>query len=161
MKLFKMNDAPNHPSLGTRKSSTGERTALGAWAASLPLALFPPVVLWVLCISVMSPASVFYGVVIAAVSCAVHWISYLVTGLPIFLWKFRKPESLVWRLPVSLAVGALCGPGVAMVLILRNTASPSDLPAGPLIVCGLYGLITAVSAHRQRPFPHPQPCQSS
>lgn len=158
MKLSKMDDTQDPPSSGRRKSSIGVTTALGAWAASLPLALFPPVALWVLCISVMSPASMFYGLVIAAISCAVHLASYAVTGLPIFLWKFRRPESLVWRLPISLLVGALCGPGVAMVVILRNNASPSDPPVGPLIVCGLYGLITAVSAYRQRPLLENQTC---
>lgn len=148
-----MTDTLHAAPLRSPEAITGERTALGAWAASLPIALFPPAAIWVLCLTVVSPASGYFGVVVGAVACAVHLFSYTLTGLPLFLWKFRKPESLVWRLPVSLGIGVLSGPGVAMIPMWRNGASPEDFPAAPLIVCALYGLITAVSAYRQRPHP--------
>jgi hypothetical protein len=153
MRLLKMTDTHHNAPMEMQKTATGERTALEAWAASLPLALFPPAAFWILSVAVVSPMSVLFGMVVGAVSCAVHFVSYLFTGLPVFLWIFRKPESLVWRLPVSLVTGVVCGSGVVVIQSLKDGASLSVIPSPPLIVCGLYGLITAASAYRQRPCP--------
>ena len=125
----------------------GVGAALAAWGASLPLALLPPVALWVLSLVVMSPANAFFALVVAAVSCVVHFAGYLVTGLPLFLWRFREPDSLLWKLPVSLGTGALCGMGVGFLL----TAHAFEISPGPLILCAGYGLVTAVAAYCQRP----------
>lgn len=129
------------------KVRPGAGAALAAWGASLPLALLPPAALWIFGLVLVSPSGAFFALMVAVVSCVVHFASYLVTGLPLFLWKFREPDSLIWKLPLSLATGALCGMGVGFLL----TAEGSEIPLGPLIFCGAYGLVTAVSAFHQRP----------
>lgn len=130
------------------------RPALVAWASSLPLALTVPAVVWVVCGAATGEliSNFGYFLMMVAIALAVHLLSYLMAGLPIFLIKFKKPQSHIWKLPVALPVGVLLGCTVVLGFMLSMGGSISETPAMYLI-CGGYGLVTAVAAWLQRPKP--------
>lgn len=131
-----------------------QRSALGSWAASLPLALAIPAVIWTI-FAIVEAASLrgLDALPVIAIAMAVHLLSYLITGLPIFLCKFKSPGSRIWKLPVALLTGGLLGAGFAFfVLIAVENLTLSAIPAACL-GCGGYGLATAFAAWLQRPLP--------
>jgi len=125
--------------------------ALKAWLASLPLALLPPLVIWTCvtaCIAALNQSvttSDLFGLgLLLGYSGVVHFTAYLITGLPIFLLQFGKPDSTVWTLPGAIISGIALG----------------GLPLGffgipQIFLIGIpYGVITAIAAYRQRPYHH-------
>lgn len=136
------------------KTPLRKRSAFVAWAASVPLALAIPAVVWWISGTVVDGSfknmrGAFYVIGFATV---VHLAGYLITGLPIFLIKFKSPESNIWYLPVSLAAGTLIGAGVAFFafLVLSKGSSFSGMWEACLICAG-YGFATAIGAWFQRP----------
>ena len=121
--------------------------ALKAWLASLPLALLPPLVIWtVMALAKEGIDSDGVGLlrVVLGYSAVVHFTAYLITGLPIFLLQFGKPDSTVWTLPGAIISGIALG-GLPLGL----------LGAPQMFLIGIpYGVITAIAAYRQRPRHH-------
>ena len=139
------------------KTPLRKRSAFVAWAASVPLALAIPAVVWwisgvVADGSMKNVNGTFY--VIVGFAMGVHLVSYLITGLPIFLIRFKSPESNIWYLPVSLAAGTLIGAGVAFFafLVISKGSSFTGMWEACLICAG-YGFATAIGAWLQRPNP--------
>jgi hypothetical protein len=127
------------------------RGAFKAWLCSLPLALGCPTVCWLV-------SGLLYWdpipLIIAAVALVVHFFSYLVTGLPIFLRCFRNASSLIWTprglIPVGILLGMIAVQFVP--LLVGNHVNPMSNP-GSYLMGGAYGLMTAIAALRQRPTP--------
>lgn len=124
-----------------------------AWLASLPLALAIPAALWTIAFASSGDILRFFEfcVFVVLVSIGVHLASYLLTGLPIFLWLFGKPGAAIWRLPVGLAVGALLGAMVPALMWLLAEGDMDSASLVPSVVCAGYGAVTAVAAYQQRP----------
>ena len=135
------------------KTPLRKRSAFVAWAASVPLALAIPAVVWWISGTVVDGSfknmrGAFYVIGFATV---VHLAGYLITGLPIFLIKFKSPESNIWYLQVSLAAGTLIGAGVAFfILTPLDGTSLTDIALACLICAG-YGFATPIGAWFQRP----------
>lgn len=128
-----------------------KRSAFVAWAASLPVALVIPAIVWMILCRHESGA-----LWVTAISIAVHFVCCLLTGLPIFLIKFKSPDSGIWTLSVALPVGGLLGAGVAFfILTPLDSPSPSEILTACL-TCAGYGVATAIAAWLQRPI-HPTP----
>lgn len=132
-----------------------KRSASVAWLSSLPLALTVPAALWTFAYAADGKLIRNYDfwLAILAISAGVHLVSYLLTGLPIFLCMFRRPDSLIWRLPFGLTIGALLGAAAPLIMwLMSGGRRDSDLP-WQLLICAGYGAITAIAAYRQRPIP--------
>jgi energy-converting hydrogenase Eha subunit A len=134
------------------KTPPSIRSAVAAWAASLPLALTMPAMVWMVVWAVSGELIRNFSVCLLVVAAAlvVHLLSYLVTGLPIFLCKFKNPQSLIWKLQVAFPAGVLLGCAVVLGFMLFQSGSVFETPE-MYLVCGGYGLATAIAAWLQRP----------
>lgn len=125
----------------------------------MPLALALPPVLWLFYIALNRKGAVELNVNILgflAYSIFIHLISYLVTGLPIFLFQFRKLPSLVWELPVSLIVGILMGiTPFVLFFASMGFGKVLSVDARIYLIGAGYGGITAFAAYCQRPLHNP------
>jgi ABC-type phosphate/phosphonate transport system permease subunit len=112
-----------------------------AWARSLPFIFVVPQALW-FCFGVWSlGAVVFYAMFVSLI---VHFLAYLVTGLPLFAYFWKHPDSLLWKLPNAIFAGTFIG--AVVPLVLTGFASSDVGPA--CVLTGFYGAITAVGAWR-------------
>lgn len=135
-------------------------TSLKAWAASLPLALGIPIVVWGLFWGYGEIRRVnqwswseFNGEAAAfGIATLIHFLAYVVTGLPIFLCQYGQPHSRIWMPTVGIPLGAVLG--VIAILSLFSpfdTGEPVLLQGSLYVLGGGYGTATAIAAVLQRP----------
>ncbi|WAC19800.1 hypothetical protein OVA24_00215 [Luteolibacter sp. SL250] len=120
--------------------------ALKAWLKSLPLALGVPALCWLFFILSMGKPGIHVPYILGLVV-GIHLITYLITGLPIFLIYHRRPGEMIWHPAVALTTGTILG-GFGFILIFRTIGTE-----GLLIGAG-HGFITAIAAWLQRPRHH-------
>lgn len=139
---------------------TKPRTSFKAWAASLPLALGIPVVVWGLFWGYDEIRSMnqwswseFNGqAAILGIATLIHFLAYVVTGLPVFLCQYGQPHSRIWMPTVGIPLGAILG-----VITILSLFSAFDggvrvlLQGGLYVLGGGYGTATAIAAVLQRP----------
>ena len=134
--------------------------SIKSWIKSLPSVAIGPVVIW-LGLGVIGGIrhngnttfeSVFGTfVVLAAFGVAVHLIAYAATGIPLFLYGYSRPLSLLWHPIGAVLFGAILGLiafRVFDLLILDwDLAAANKASWG----CCIYGVWTAVCARRFKP----------
>lgn len=121
-----------------------KQSPLQAWVASLPLALMIPAISWA-AVLLWSGKPMSYVIGFLGMETIIHLGAYMLTGVPLFLLKYRSPDSLVWNLPAALLTGATLGAAVPGFLLLGRL---------PFLICAGHGLVTAFAAWLQRPRQH-------
>jgi len=125
------------------KNTSATSIPLQAWAASVPLALLLPLPLWIASTAILGDLD-GETLVQLCMPIIIHFAAYLLTGLPIFLAVYRKPNSPVWKLPVALSLGTALGASALGLTFFGWGLHFILIGAG-------YGLLTAIAAYRQRP----------
>lgn len=88
---------------------------------------------------------------ILGITVLVHFIGYLLTGLPLFSYHYKNPGSLLWKPIPGVFSGALLG--MLIVIVLFGEGRLTFQP--PVFLVGVaYGTFTALAALRQRPARH-------
>lgn len=122
-----------------------------AWGKSLSYVLLWPLlgygIVAILTALSSMPSYALFWLLGGGIGLVIHFISYLMVGLPIYLtfWK-TKPE--IWTFRVGLTLGAVMG-GLSMVGISLLDGIESfdfDRFIGAFLFGGLYGLVTAAAA---------------
>lgn len=128
-----------------------------AWAASLPLTLGIPPIVWAIhfCLEDGPPERMKIPITALTGMALVHLIAYSLTGLPIFLICHRHPGTAIWRLPFALITGTGLG-ALALDILFRSLGLYAHWNPQIAALGAGYGLVTAIAAWRQRPqFPTP------
>lgn len=131
-----------------------------AWLKSLPLALGLPAGIWILIwgttqwrgLEQTSRSEINGVAIILGVTILVHLLAYVVTGLPIFLCRYKEAHSPIWMPEIGVPLGAAVGALVVFLTlgIFYRTGTTLLQPIPYLIGAG-YGTATAIAALLQRP----------
>ena len=137
-----------------------KRDALKAWARSSLACIFAsPVILFMWELfesgtsggigSASAQIGLFFG--IAGIAAAVHFLVFLVIGLPLFLRFYSRPTSPFWRWLPGIITGTTIGiVSVPLVLsVLYGRPLPELLHTA--FAGGLYGSLTAIACLLNRP----------
>lgn len=124
-------------------------TSIQAWFATGTItALFATIV--ILLIAFLMGYETKATLYVVGIYEAVHLLTYLVIGMPLFLYFWPRIESLVWRIHFSLPIGFMLGYlGMLSFFYIFSGFDFSWIDKGALIGClfgGLYGLFTALAA---------------
>jgi hypothetical protein len=141
-----------------KRFSTMQVSPFSAWMRSLPIALGVPAFVFLICMLIelaLKPSSGGFSLlffVMLGASILVHFVSYLLIGFPIFFAFHRKLDSKVWRLSLAIPFGLVVG-SVAIFAVLYGMGYNESALQNPQIyfIGAGYGLITALSACKQRP----------
>jgi hypothetical protein len=151
-----------------------KRNALKAWArSSLVCIVASPAILlmWALfepsTFSGMSLTSAQVGLffAISGVAAVVHFLAFIVFGLPLFLRFHREPYSRLWRWPFGIAIGAIIGGLSLPIEPALAWGRPIDYGLESVALGAFYGVVTAIACLLNRPkagrFAFEQPTKST
>jgi hypothetical protein len=130
-----------------------EITPMDGWIRSLPRVLLLPFAVWGLLGVFFSSGNFGSSVVLAGyaavVGMLIHFLSYLVLGIPLYL-VFWEKKSRIWEWPFGLPLGVALG---TLTLLVFAVASSDEPAAWVLVLGGGYGGLTAIGAcwSRKRP----------
>lgn len=89
---------------------------------------------------------------IAGIAACVHFLAFLLIGLPLFLRYYSRPKSPLWRWLPGILTGTIVGIAtVPMVLSLLYGRSIADSFLESAMAGGLYGSVTALACLLNRP----------
>lgn len=99
-----------------KKRYSMETEATNAWAKSVNLAVGVPPVLLV----ILSYLTTDYsgGLLVVFFSVPIHLFFYWLLGIPIFLYFWNKPYSLIWNGLISILIGRFLGVSIPLAFIL-------------------------------------------
>lgn len=142
------------------KAETGSR-AFGAWAkASAVCLIASPLIffVWDLFESSSSQptgsksAQIGLFFTVAGIAAAVHFLAFLVIGLPLFLRFYSRPEFPLWRWLPGIITGTMIGIiSVPLVLSVLYSRPPTEGLLQTAFAGGLYGSLTAIACLLNRP----------
>jgi len=81
----------------------------------------------------------------------IHFLAFLVFGLPLFLLFHPKPGSRLWRWPFGIAIGAIIGVLSLTVVLALAYSRPVNQELFGTVGGALYGSITAIACLFNRP----------
>ena len=138
-----------------------QKQALKAWAkASAICVVASPAIFWVS--SLFEPpdpdpigsASAQFGLslAVAGIAALVHFLAFLLIGLPLFLRFYSRPLSALWRWFPGILTGTLIGfVTVPLVLSVLYSRPVTDNMLQSSLAGGVYGGITALACLLNRP----------
>jgi len=138
-----------------------KKQALKAWAkASAICIVASPAILciWELIESSNSKpvgsatAQIGLFLAVAGIAAGVHFLTFILIGIPIFLHFYSRPQSVLWRWFPGVLVGTVIGiTAVPLVLsVIYSRPLSKDLIQSAL-AGGLYGGVTALASLVNRP----------
>jgi len=142
------------------KTKAAQRSPFNAWVATLPLALGLPAAVQILIwgtsqwrgLDRLNRYEIKGSAIILGVTILVHFLAYVVTGLPIFLSRYERANSPIWMADIGIFLGAAVGALAVFFLlgIFDRTGTTLFQPFPYLIGAG-YGVATAIAVLFRRP----------